>query len=97
MRKFLFVLLIAAIICAETPSLLSVIDELELEESQAAELKGVIKTLQDGINWLKNNGYWNLIVNAVKTGGKIAATSLCSAYIPRPICSLVVNFIFGLF
>ena len=97
MRKLLFALLIAAIICAETTSLLSVIDELELEEDQAVELKGIVKTLQDGINWLKEHGYWDLIVNAAKTAGKIAATSLCSAYIPSPVCSLVVNFIFSLF
>ena len=93
MRKYLFVLLIAAIICAETPSLLSVIDELELEEDQAVELKNFIKNVQDGIQWLKDHGYWGLIINAVKTVGKIAATSVCSAYIPRPICALVINFI----
>ena len=53
--------------------------------------KKVVDKVKSGINYLKQKGYWTLIVNALKTAGKIAATSLCSAYLSPAVCGPVIG------
>ena len=53
--------------------------------------KKVVDKVKSGIDYLKKKGYWSLIVNALKTAGKIAATSLCSAYLSPAVCGPVIN------
>ena len=53
--------------------------------------KKVVDKVKSGINYLKQKGYWNLIVNTLKTVGKIAATSVCSAYLSPAVCGPVIG------
>ena len=46
------------------------------------------------IVWLKENGYWDQIVEIAETIGKIAAIQACKVYVPGQICDVVVQFIF---
>ena len=50
--------------------------------------KKVVDKVKSGINYLKQKGYWSLIVNALKSAGKIAATSVCSAYLSPAVCGI---------
>ena len=54
------------------------------------------KEIQNGIIWLKENGYWDQIVNIAQTAGKAAAIIGCKAVFPAGIalCDPIVNFIF---
>ena len=52
------------------------------------------KAVQKGINFLKEKGIWDKLVNAVKSIGKVAATSFCSAYLSPAICTPAVGFVF---
>ena len=49
---------------------------------------------QNAIYWLKVNGYWDLIMDVVKKVGKVAAISLCSAFLTPVICTPVITFVF---
>ena len=52
------------------------------------------KAVQKGINVLKEKGIWDKLVSVVKSVGKIAATSLCSAYLSPAVCTPAVGFVF---
>ena len=53
--------------------------------------------VQNGIHWLKVNGYWEPLKEVVKNAGKVGATSLCSAYLTPIICGPVIGFLFEAF
>ena len=55
------------------------------------------KVVQNGIHWLKVNGFWDPLKEVVKKVGQVAATSLCSAFITPAICGPAVGFIFDAF
>jgi hypothetical protein len=55
------------------------------------------KAVQNGIHWLKVNGFWEPLKEVVKTVGKVGATSLCSAYLSPVICGPAVGFVFDAF
>ena len=52
--------------------------------------------IKRGIIWLKENGYWDQIVNIAQTAGKAAAILGCKAVFPAGIalCDPIVDFIF---
>ena len=52
------------------------------------------KEIQKGIHWLKVNGYWDPIMDVVKVVGKVAAISLCSAFLTPIICKPVITFVY---
>ena len=52
---------------------------------------------QNGIIWLKENGYWDQIVNIAQTAGKAAAIAWCTPYLSTPVCTLAVNAICSIF
>ncbi len=56
--------------------------------------KKLSQHVQNGIHWLKVNGYWEPLKGVVKTVGKVAATSLCSAYLSPMICGPAIGFLF---
>ena len=96
MRKFLAVLLIAAIACTE------VVDTEVAPEFNDVELKNWLDGLKKGwnaltsgvkkaVNWLKEKGYWDTIVKAAKTAGKLAAKALCAKYTSGDTCGQIVD------
>ena len=52
------------------------------------------RQIQNGIYWLKANGYWDPIMDVVKTVGKVAAISLCSAFLTPFICKPAITFVY---
>ena len=52
--------------------------------------------IQKAIVWLKENGYWDKIIEAAETVGKMAAITACKVYfVPgAALCEPIVNFIF---
>ena len=56
--------------------------------------KKLDRQTQNGIHWLKENGYWDPIMDVVKTVGKVAAISLCSAFLTPFICKPVITFVY---
>ena len=52
------------------------------------------RQVQNGIHWLKVNGYWDPIMDVVKKVGKVAAISLCSAFLTPFICRPVITFVY---
>ena len=79
----------------------------EIAEDISAKSKEVAKNfvkffeklseeIQNGIIWLKENGYWDQIVNIAQTVGKAAAIIGCKAVFPAGIalCDPIVDFIF---
>jgi membrane-associated HD superfamily phosphohydrolase len=55
------------------------------------------KVAQNGIHWLKTHGFWDPLMNVVKTVGRVAANSLCSAFLSSAICEPAVGFVFDAF
>jgi len=55
------------------------------------------KAVQNGIHWLKVNGFWEPLKAVVKNVGQVAATSLCSAFITPVVCGPAVGFAFDAF
>ena len=55
------------------------------------------KVVQNGVHWIKTNGFWEPLMNVVKTVGRVAANSLCSAFLSSAICEPAVGFIFDAF
>ena len=52
--------------------------------------------IQEGIVWLIENGYWDLIVDFAETVGQVAAIQACKTYFPQGavLCDPIVKFIF---
>ena len=55
------------------------------------------KVVQNGVHWLKVNGFWEPLKAVVKNVGQVAATSLCSAFITPVVCGPAVGFAFDAF
>ena len=56
--------------------------------------KQLNRKVQNGIHWLKVNGYWDPIMDVVKKVGKVAAISLCSVYLTPAICKPAITFVY---
>ena len=80
MKKFLLILLIALVVSAkvqlDTEDLKGILDWLEKVYNFIKSLGGELRDLYD---WLKDNGYWDQILDLVKTYGKVAAVALCTS------------------
>ena len=64
-------------------------------EGKPLELfKKLTRQAQNGIHWLKVNGYWDPIMDVVKKVGKVAAISLCSAFLTPAICKPAITFVY---
>ena len=60
----------------------------------AKAFKKLAEIVQKGINFLKEIGIWDKLVETAKSAGKKLAISFCSAHLSPPVCSLAVGFIF---
>ena len=78
MKKFLAILLIAVIAC---------------EAYEEITLESIWNNVQDAIQWLKDHGYWNKLVQLAKTVGKYIAGNLCKKYLDAGICNQILNMI----
>ena len=62
--------------------------------------KDIFKDMKDqilkGVDLLKEKGIWDKLVGYVKTGGKLAATTLCSTYLTPVVCAPLVQIVFQL-
>ena len=111
MKKFLAILLIAAISC-------TFIDDLKdvglFDERDDIVLEGLpdffkrlwdkIKeiwhdipgAIQKVINFLKEKGYWDDLIDIIKKQGTKYGTDFCAKYLDRDLCADVVGFLFSL-
>ena len=78
MKKFLAILLIAAIAC-------EAYEEITLED--------IWNNVQDAINWLRDHGYLDKIKELAYTVGKYLAKNLCKKYLDENICDQVIDII----
>ena len=82
-------------------------DSREIAEEAAAKAKDIAKDFMKffeklseevkmAIVWLKENGYWDDLVNLAETIGKAAAIQACKTYITQPdvSCDKIVQFVF---
>ena len=62
--------------------------------------KDILEDLKDsisqGVDLLKKKGIWDEIVKTIKTGGKLAATTLCSTYLTSVVCTPLVEIVFNI-
>ncbi len=91
MKKFLAILLIAIVAC-ET------VQDLDLEGWWGKVkdwCKKVWHKLSDAVkhavNWLKENGYYDLLKGKILEIGKAAATAFCSTYLGPEFCANAVE------
>ena len=77
----------------------------EIAEDVSGKSKEIVKEImklfekldestKKAIIWLKENGYWDKIVEIAETIGKIAAIQACKVYVPGQLCDVIVQFIF---
>ena len=148
MKKFLLILIIALIACAEIEEKVQKEDELEVifnklldsidfDDPNIVELqnifdniinkikeivnKGINKgkeiidkvkeiinkgketyikikdEISNGIDFLKEKGLWDKLVDAAKTAGKMGAITLCSSYLTPVVCGPLVEIVFQVF
>ncbi len=53
-------------------------------------------SISQGVDLLKKKGIWDEIVKTIKTGGKLAATTLCSTYLTSVVCTPLVEIVFNI-
>ncbi len=62
--------------------------------------KDIFKDMKDqilkGVDLLKEKGIWDKLVGYVKTGGKLAATTLCSTYLTPDVCAPLIEVVLNL-
>ena len=82
--KFLAFFLVAVIACATV--------EQEPLESWLGNLWEKIKNaVKKAMQWIKDNGYWDLLVNTLKTAGKAAAKALCQKAFDADTCDGIID------
>ena len=106
MKKFLIILLIAFVasstITIETGELGGffdgIVDKVKGWMNKIGDfVKKLTGKLKDAYNWLKDNGYWDLLIEYIKEYGKPYATAACDSVMPIPmVCGLLVEELFKL-
>ena len=91
MKKFLAILLIAIVACSSV----SVVEEEEYELELPAWLKKgwskVKEYIKKVIIMLKGSGYWDLIVEYLKTKGKEYAKKFCLKWYDEEFCDELIG------
>ena len=87
MKKFLAILLIAIVAC----STVSVVEEEEFDLEKLPDWvkKGwstLLKTFKKVVQFLKDNGLWDPLVELLKDAGKVAAKGLCLKVYDEEFC-----------
>ena len=95
MRNLLFLVLIAFVVSSSVQK----IDLKDLEIIlKSVDWEGLWNQVKDNANqayeWLKRNGIWDVVMDAVKIAGPTAAGAGCQSIgIPAIVCSSIVSFI----
>ena len=91
MKKFLAILLIAIVACSSV----SVVEEEEYELELPSWLKKgwskVKEYIKKVIIMLKGSGYWDLIVDYLKTKGKEYAKKFCLKWYDEEFCDELIG------
>ena len=88
MKKFLFVLLVAIIASAA-------VEDVTLEgwwDDVVEAFKKIIEKVKGVIQWLKDNGYWDKLIELLKKYGKPKAIEFCVSLIHKEeLCTDIVT------
>ena len=57
----------------------------------SAKFKKIQNEIKDDIQFLKDMGYWDPMVFAAKTAGKIAVMGICSAHLTPAVCIPIIG------
>ena len=111
MKKFLAILLFAAISCSLYTELKEAGFFIDEDEVVLRGIGDFFKRLWDKIvefwndipgkiqtvvDFLKKNGYWEQLIDLIKKYGTKYATDFCDNYLDHDICSDAVNWVFNL-
>ncbi len=95
MKKFLAILLIAIVSCETVQDLDLESIWTKIRDAVVDTVKSVWDTLRDAVkgavNWLKENGYFDLLKGKIIEMGKNAATAWCAQYVGAELCSNAVE------
>ena len=90
MKKFLFVLLFAVIAT-------SAVEDYTLEgwwDDIIAAIKKIIEKIKAIIQWLKDNGHWDTLIELLKKYGKPKAVEFCVKLIHKEeLCNDIVTYL----
>ena len=90
MKKFLFVLLFAVIAT-------SAVEDYNLEgvwDDIIAAIKKIIEKIKAIIQWLKDNGHWDALIELLKKYGKPKAVEFCVKLIHKEeLCNDIVTYL----
>ena len=97
MNKFLIILLIAIVATTTVPAF----DDLEgfwgdFWEKVKEFIKKLPGYLKKVYQWLKDNGYWDQLVELVKKYGIPKGIEICTQYLKKEdLCTDLINFVFS--
>ena len=99
MNKFLLIFLIALVAATTVPAT----EDFELEGWWSdfwGKVKDFFKKIptyfKKAVQWLKDNGFWDKLVEIIKKYGTPKAMELCVKLLKKEdICTDLVNFLFG--
>ena len=109
MKKFLTILLLAIISCSivdelRAQGIITAEDEVNLEglpdffkrlwEKIKAIWKSIPDKIRKAINWLKEHGMWENLIDLIKKYGTKYATDFCDNYLDHDLCADVVAWLF---
>ena len=95
MRRLLFLVLLAIAFCSLAEE--NKDSDVVLQAADLADIWNKVKnSVKDAIQWLKDVGVYDFLVNILKTYGRIAAISACSTKLPAVICTAVIDFLLSL-
>ena len=93
MRKFLVVLLIAAIACIEV-AVTETVQDVEMKSfirKVVDGVKNVIGHVRKAVNWVKQTPIWPVIRQVGVHVGRTVLTGVCSRFVNPATCQGVVN------
>ena len=93
MRKFLVVLLIAAIACTEV-AVTETVQDVEMKgfiRKVINGVKNVIGKVRGVVNWVKQTPIWPVVRQVGVQVGRKVLTGVCSKFVNPAACSKVVN------
>ena len=93
MRKFLVVLLIAAIACTEV-AVTETVQDVEMKgfiRKVINGVKNVIGKVRGVVNWVKQTPIWPVVRQVGVQVGRKVLTGVCSKFVNPATCSGVVN------
>ena len=111
MKKFLTILLLAVISCTiiddlRAQGIMTAEEDVDLEgfmdflkrlwEKIKEIWHSIPGKIQKVINFLKEHGYWNTLIDLIKKYGVKYGTDFCDNYLDHDLCADAVKFLFDL-